>query len=55
MTNYDAMVLAVAHDKFKEIGKRLTNNQYTNTPITNNQVIYDIKGILDKDIVDGRL
>jgi UDP-N-acetyl-D-galactosamine dehydrogenase len=55
MENYDGVVLAVAHKEFKEIEKQLTNNKYTNTPITNNQVIYDIKGFFDKNIIDGRL
>ncbi len=43
---YDAVVLAVAHNEFKslKISKRESN-----------QVIYDIKGFLDKSIVDGRL
>jgi UDP-N-acetyl-D-galactosamine dehydrogenase len=67
ITNYDSIVLAVAHNEFKEIEKQLTNNhpsevtipqergQYTNTPITNNQVVFDIKGFFDKSLVDGRL
>jgi UDP-N-acetyl-D-glucosamine/UDP-N-acetyl-D-galactosamine dehydrogenase len=40
--DYDAVILAVAHDKFKSI--KLDNN---------NQIVYDIKSILDKS--DGRL
>jgi len=40
--NYDAVVLAVAHDKYKNM--RLDNK---------NQVVFDIKSILDKS--DGRL
>jgi len=40
--NYDAVVLAVAHNKYKDI--RLDNS---------NQVVFDIKSILDKS--DGRL
>jgi len=40
---YDAVVLAVAHDKFKELDLKTTDNQ----------VVYDIKSILDKS--DGRL
>jgi len=44
---YDAIILAVAHDKFKELDiARLKNG---------NAVVYDIKGFLDKSIVDGRL
>ena len=40
--DYEAVILAVAHDKFKEI--ELDNK---------NQIVYDIKSILDKS--DGRL
>jgi len=40
--DYDAVILAVAHDKFKSI--KLDND---------NQIVYDIKSILDKS--DGRL
>ncbi len=40
---YDAVVLAVAHDKFKELDLKTTDNQ----------VVYDIKSMLDKS--DGRL
>ncbi|MFI4911302.1 MAG: Vi polysaccharide biosynthesis UDP-N-acetylglucosamine C-6 dehydrogenase TviB [Sedimentisphaeraceae bacterium JB056] len=43
----DAVVLAVAHDKFKELDfKKFTKD---------NVVIYDIKAMLSKDVVDGRL
>ena len=45
---YDGIVLAVAHNEFKTINlSRLRNG--------NNAVIYDIKGIWDKELVDGRL
>jgi UDP-N-acetyl-D-galactosamine dehydrogenase len=47
---YDALVVAVAHDEFKQLGitglRRLANGR---------AVIYDIKGMFDKDDVDGRL
>jgi len=43
--SYDSIVLAVAHNEFKEL--KLEKN--------NNQVIYDIKGFLDKNLVGGRL
>ncbi len=47
---YDAIILAVAHDEFKDMGitalKKLTKA---------NHVIYDIKYILPKEDVDGRL
>lgn len=44
---YDAIVLAVAHNEFKELDIRSLGS--------NNPVIYDIKGLLDKSIVDERL
>jgi UDP-N-acetyl-D-glucosamine/UDP-N-acetyl-D-galactosamine dehydrogenase len=47
---YDALVVAVAHDQFKELGinglRRLANGR---------ALIYDIKGLFGKDEVDGRL
>jgi UDP-N-acetyl-D-galactosamine dehydrogenase len=47
---YDALVIAVAHDEFKRLGiaglRGLANEH---------AVIYDIKGMFDKDQVDGRL
>ena len=45
--NYDAVVLAVAHQQFKELD--LTNF------IASNAVVYDIKYCLPKNIVDSRL
>jgi UDP-N-acetyl-D-glucosamine/UDP-N-acetyl-D-galactosamine dehydrogenase len=45
--DYDAVILAVAHDKFKSLDiQKLCKN---------NNVIYDVKGVLAKDAVDGRL
>jgi UDP-N-acetyl-D-galactosamine dehydrogenase len=44
---YDALILAVSHEAFKKYD--LSNF------IKNNAVIYDIKGILDRKIVSGRL
>lgn len=45
---YDAVILAVSHDQFAEIDfDRLTNGCKS--------VIFDIKGFLPKDRVDGRL
>lgn len=45
---YDAAVLAVAHKEFKTIDiSKLRNG--------NNAVIYDIKGIWNKELIDGRL
>lgn len=47
LKDFDAVVLAVAHDEFKELDL---------TKITKeNHVIYDVKGILDRNIVDARL
>jgi len=47
---YDAVILTVAHDEFKEMGvskiKRLGKSEH---------VLYDIKYILDANEVDGRL
>lgn len=47
---YDALVLAVAHDEFRQLGitglRRLANGR---------AVIYDIKGMFGKDEVNGRL
>lgn len=45
---YDAVILAVSHDQFAEIDfDRLTNGRKS--------VIFDIKGFLPKEKVDGRL
>ncbi len=46
MDDYNAVVLAVAHDKFKKIDFSVRNK---------NTVLYDIKSILPKGMVDGRL
>jgi UDP-N-acetyl-D-galactosamine dehydrogenase len=43
----DAVVLAVAHDKFKDIDFTTFNKD--------NVVIFDIKAVLAKELVDGRL
>ncbi|MDQ2178554.1 nucleotide sugar dehydrogenase [Marinifilum sp. D714] len=45
---YDGVVLAVAHNEFKEIDLSTLRNGH-------NAVIYDIKGIWDREMVDGRL
>jgi UDP-N-acetyl-D-galactosamine dehydrogenase len=44
---YDAIVLAVAHDKFRELDIAKLKN--------GNAVVYDVKGFLDKGLVDERL
>ena len=48
LSEYDGIVLAVAHNEFKDIENELKNKK-------TNQVIYDIKGFFDKNSVDGRL
>ncbi len=45
LTQYGAVVLAVAHDNFKKLALECSDAQ----------VIFDIKSILDKKMVDGRL
>ncbi|MDD3228946.1 MAG: nucleotide sugar dehydrogenase [Oscillospiraceae bacterium] len=47
LQQYDAIVLAVAHRQFKELPLANATSNHT--------VIYDIKGIVDKNLVDGRL
>ncbi len=44
---YDTVVLAVAHDVFKALPVENIISEHT--------VLYDVKGIYNKDIVDGRL
>ena len=44
---YDAIILAVAHDEFKAMDVA--------SLVRPDGVIYDVKGILPRDIVDGRL
>lgn len=45
---YDAVVLAVAHHAFHDIDLSLLRNGHE-------AVVYDIKGILKKELIDGRL
>lgn len=45
--SYDAIVLAVAHDSFKELDIKSMKGDKT--------IVYDVKGILPPDIVDERL
>lgn len=44
---YDAVILAVAHSTFAELDIKSLLNE--------NAAVYDVKGVLDRDIVDGRL
>jgi UDP-N-acetyl-D-galactosamine dehydrogenase len=46
--NYDAVILAVGHNEFKLLDFGLLKR-------CKESVVYDIKGVLDKDVVDGRL
>lgn len=45
---YDAVILAVAHNEFKELDVRSLLS-------CENGVVYDVKGILDRNVIDGRL
>lgn len=45
--SYDAIVLAVSHEQFKTMNIKALCNKHG--------VLFDIKGLLPKDIVDGRL
>ena len=47
---YDAIILAVAHDEFKKLSV-----EEIKAYGLNNHVLYDIKYLLDKSEVDGRL
>ncbi len=47
---YDALVVAVAHDEFKQLGIAGLRNL-----VNGSGVIYDIKGMFGKDDADGRL
>jgi UDP-N-acetyl-D-galactosamine dehydrogenase len=47
---YDAVVVAVAHDEFKADG-----SDGVRALVNERAVLYDIKGVLPKDEVDGRL
>lgn len=44
---FDAAIMAVAHNEFKELD--------VTSLVKENSVIYDVKGILPRNIVDGRL
>lgn len=43
---YNAVILAVAHESFISLNIK---------SLAGNGVIYDVKGVMDKDIIDGRL
>jgi UDP-N-acetyl-D-galactosamine dehydrogenase len=44
---YDAVILAVAHEKFKKIDVEIL--------LKKKHVVFDVKGFLERDIIDGRL
>ena len=44
---YDAIILAVAHDQFKTFDFKRQKDA--------NAVIFDVKGIIDRSLVDARL
>lgn len=44
---YDAVILAVSHKEFAALNVKALGNE--------KHVIFDVKGFLDKDVVDGRL
>ena len=44
---YDAVILAVAHKEFADLDVR--------SLVRENGVVYDVKGVLDREIVDARL
>lgn len=46
---FDAVILAVAHNQFKECNVREFLSE------ADKGVVYDVKGILDRNIIDGRL
>ncbi len=45
--DFDAVILAVAHNEFKKLDMKGITNDVT--------VMYDVKVILPKDIIDGKL
>ncbi len=47
---YDAVILAVNHDEFKNLGAKKIN-----ALVNKNHVLFDVKNVLPKDQVDGRL
>ena len=46
-SQFDLLILAVAHDEFRDLSIR--------SLVKTNGVVYDVKGILDRSIIDGRL
>lgn len=48
LNKYEAIILAVSHDIFLKIN-------FSELKANENSIIYDIKGVLSKNIIDGRL
>lgn len=48
--NYDAIILAVAHQEFLDIG-----SAHIRSKMKEGAVLYDIKSVLDRQYIDGRL
>jgi UDP-N-acetyl-D-galactosamine dehydrogenase len=48
LDKYEAIILAVSHDQFLQIN-------YNDLKKSQNSILFDIKGFLDKKIIDGRL
>ena len=46
---YDAVILGVAHNEFKAIDIRSLLKD------SKKGVVYDVKGVLDRNVIDGRL
>ena len=44
---YDAIILAVAHNQFKDLNYKAL--------LAPNGIIYDVKGFLPREIIDARL
>jgi UDP-N-acetyl-D-galactosamine dehydrogenase len=47
-SNYQAIIIAVAHNEFKTINFKAIK-------VAGNSVVFDTKGFLDREVVDGRL
>jgi UDP-N-acetyl-D-galactosamine dehydrogenase len=50
LNHYQAIVLAVGHDEFKQLGAEKIRRFGSD-----NSILYDVKHLLPKELVDGRL
>ena len=48
LQKYDSIIVAVAHDEFKKLN-------FKSLKKFDNSIIYDIKGVLKKSEINGRL